>query len=71
HPDILRFGFTPLYLGFRETERAARASRGRVPSSSRTGRAMSCWGVNYGGLVCANHCVAVPGPGCVFVSKPL
>ncbi|MBV2357932.1 aminotransferase class V-fold PLP-dependent enzyme [Streptomyces sp. J2-1] len=25
HPDILRFGFTPLYIGFAETERAARA----------------------------------------------
>ncbi|MER5874481.1 kynureninase [Streptomyces sp. NPDC060235] len=24
HPDILRFGFTPLYVGFKETERAAR-----------------------------------------------
>ncbi|MET7387195.1 kynureninase [Streptomyces sp. NPDC005529] len=24
HPDILRFGFTPLYVGFAETERAAR-----------------------------------------------
>ncbi|MEU0780529.1 kynureninase [Streptomyces sp. NPDC006173] len=24
HPDILRFGFTPLYVGFTETERAAR-----------------------------------------------
>ncbi|MFI2202840.1 kynureninase [Streptomyces sp. NPDC020192] len=24
HPDVLRFGFTPLYVGFAETERAAR-----------------------------------------------
>ncbi|MEU0256418.1 kynureninase [Streptomyces sp. NPDC006184] len=24
HPDVLRFGFTPLYVGFRDTERAAR-----------------------------------------------
>ncbi|MER6737287.1 kynureninase [Streptomyces puniciscabiei] len=24
HPDVLRFGFTPLYVGFGETERAAR-----------------------------------------------
>ncbi len=24
HPDILRFGFTPLYVSFAETERAAR-----------------------------------------------
>lgn len=24
HPDILRFGFTPLYVGFTETEKAAR-----------------------------------------------
>ncbi|MFD5718475.1 kynureninase [Streptomyces sp. NPDC127036] len=24
HPDVLRFGFTPLYVGFKETERAAR-----------------------------------------------
>jgi kynureninase len=23
-PDVLRFGFTPLYLGFAEVERAAR-----------------------------------------------
>ncbi|WP_263167340.1 kynureninase [Streptomyces sp. SCSIO ZS0520] len=25
HPDVLRFGFTPLYVGFAEVERAARA----------------------------------------------
>ncbi|MER7795146.1 kynureninase [Streptomyces sp. NPDC097640] len=25
HPDVLRFGFTPLYTGFADTERAARA----------------------------------------------
>jgi kynureninase len=24
HPDVLRFGFTPLYVTFTETERAAR-----------------------------------------------
>ncbi|BFO13852.1 hypothetical protein SHKM778_02400 [Streptomyces sp. KM77-8] len=24
HPDVLRFGFTPLYVGFAEVERAAR-----------------------------------------------
>lgn len=24
HPDVLRFGFTPLYVGFADTERAAR-----------------------------------------------
>jgi kynureninase len=23
-PDVLRFGFTPLYVGFADTERAAR-----------------------------------------------
>ncbi|WP_225824788.1 kynureninase [Streptomyces naphthomycinicus] len=27
HPDVLRFGFTPLYVGFRDVERAARVLR--------------------------------------------
>jgi kynureninase len=24
HPDVLRFGFTPLYMGFRDVEQATR-----------------------------------------------
>jgi kynureninase len=28
HPDVLRFGFTPLYVGFAEVERAARVLAG-------------------------------------------
>ncbi|MEW2129008.1 kynureninase [Streptomyces sp. NPDC005435] len=30
HPDVLRFGFTPLYVGFAETERAARVLAGAL-----------------------------------------
>ena len=28
HPDVLRFGFTPLYVGFADAERAARTLAG-------------------------------------------
>jgi kynureninase len=32
HPDILRFGFTPLYVGFTDTERAARTLAETLPT---------------------------------------
>ncbi|MEU9050486.1 kynureninase [Streptomyces sp. NPDC048384] len=31
HPDVLRFGFTPLYVGFAEVERAARVLAALLP----------------------------------------
>lgn len=30
HPDVLRFGFTPLYIGFADVERAARELKGAL-----------------------------------------
>ncbi|MDH6225840.1 MULTISPECIES: kynureninase [Streptomyces] len=32
HPDVLRFGFTPLYVGFADTERAARTLAETLPA---------------------------------------
>ncbi|WP_406199493.1 MULTISPECIES: kynureninase [unclassified Streptomyces] len=35
HPDVLRFGFTPLYVGFAEVERAARVLAALLPGEAR------------------------------------
>ncbi|MEU8989452.1 kynureninase [Streptomyces sp. NPDC048558] len=34
HPDVLRFGFTPLYVGFAEVERAARVLAALLPGEA-------------------------------------
>ncbi len=55
HPDVLRFGFTPLYTGFRDAERAARALGRSWPSGEcGAGRAL-----RVRGPACCRR-----GPGC-------